>query len=421
MKLVSVSALALAATGAHANIEDIIKNAINEIYTEKADGSGFTVALEPYFTMDLTNGDNGYSSFGTYGNGGETPNSWKEEIKWSDTSFEMTQENKGTVDQIPGYTFLYPESLHGSNFDVVQHMEASFGDLPVLEGTYKGHIDNKNFDSEGRLALEEFEAGKKMSTKIRFSGSMTQDAGFNDYAAKWMMPAGNHNVLLSAKAASECAVNPLQNACSVNVKLTGTFKSQDIGKNKVSYSVKGNNVAMIRATRNKVDVFSLKLSGFKTLDFIELNYKCAKSQPKWKLIIKVPGPVTWPAVTAAFDAFIKPFKTFVEAFGSPHDLAHAVAYADIPMGAAVGMNLFDCSALVQSTGVESALLADALGWKSIQNELKKQCKAGNAMIEGYLAQGAPFVSDARAYVKNVVSDDGAAKAQAFYDGIAENL
>merc|ERR1712173_540727 len=115
---------------------------------------------------------------------------------------------------------------------------------------------------------------------------------------------------------------------------------------------------------------------------------------------------------------------YIAFFGGINDLdafAHVVAYADVPMMAVKDMGVFDCSELVAATGVESAVIADLAGWSSIQEQAQAACKDADGYAVHYLEAGAPYVTAARDYVKDVVSAAGEARAQKFYDDVARNL
>ena len=168
-------------------------------------------------------------------------------------------------------------------------------------------------------------------------------------------------------------------------------------------------------THDDTQQFYVSLEGIDSYELMSIRFQCGAN--KSQLLVQIVGPAGVNKVNAAVGQFASPFMQFFSGFESADDAARAFVYSDKIMNAIQGKGYFNLYPIFESTMLESEVFAKMIHVESVQGAAEEVLVGVNGMIEGIAASVAADVTDARNYVREIVSGEGEAKFDAWFNNI----
>jgi len=401
MKLISGAAL-LAATASAQNINDLVAEFVNKIYQVDATGKIHNFNIEPYFVAEYECLGNGIKSNGYYGNGNGKIQ-YSEEALWTDDSASYKLVTSGKVSSAPlALVIEIPEDVSNDAFD--ETLEFNLG-MDGIQAKMEGTIGAGQYSGNFNLGVGSVQAtAKKFSVGASLNREMTH-SNVHPYWAAMLPPHGSTHVTMNASMKKACSENPLDKSCTAKIAVKGDHNDESIGNTVAKYSVQKKRASVI-VSQDGAEMVSVSLVGIDTMEVLALKYKLAGKPGV--LVVQAVGPVGVEQLMAAASDFAGPFIHFFSKidFNSAHSPAHVIAYFDKVMKHVVGKNYFNVYPVIEASKFESNLLAEAMGASSVQSALSEYATTANTMIEQACSENHQYVSEARAFIQEVVSAAG---------------
>lgn len=412
MKLISGAAL-LAATVSAQNINDLVSEFVSKVYQVDDTGKIYNFNLAPYFVAEYECLGNGIKSNGYYGNGNGKI-LYSEEALWSDDSASYKLKTSGKVSSAPLALLIeLPESVATDSFD--ETLEFNLG-VTGIQAKMEGSIGAGKYSGNFVLGV-----GSVQATSKKFSASANLDremvhTNVDPFWAAWLPPHGSTHVTMDASMRKACVENPLDKSCKAKIGLKGEHNDNSIGNTVAKYSVQSKRASVI-LSRDGAEMGSVSLVGIDTMEVLALKYKC--SGKPGVLVVQAVGPAGVENLIGAAHVFAGPFIQFFSQidFSSHHNAAHIVAYFDKVMKHVDGKGYFNVYPVLEATKFESQLLAEVMGSSSVQTALSGYATAANDLIEQACSQNHQYVSDARDFVREVVSSQGESTFDAWFSNV----
>lgn len=419
MKL--VGALAVAAGASAFNVNDFVGNVKNKIF--KQNKNGFSISLEPYFSMDCKEqkklGSDGSlvvfksSCSGTYGadKGGSNPFTRKTIYNAKKGVFKYAGHDEGNTQNWVGVEYYLPNYAN-EPFWIDETLSVNFGDFFSATLDYSRQEGfskwggNDVSSSKAPLALK-----SKMKVKegglengaynlvLAHNGVMVVPKDFDQELNIFGFQSNKWKHVYKISADQACTAGPHVDGCEISASISGKT-----GKTKLNHSVNfassgGNSFEFIIDSPQGTCTTKLELGQ----NAIKLTWAQNNEAPELVLQILNPMGPQLGALTGEVGDFFAPFKNYwLQAYAADKEtfngVAHAAAWVDRRM--AKFTDEFDCSDVFAATLFESESIAKAaqLGM-SVQEYVQGMCAAANDMaVEFMKTQAAPAIAGARDYV-----------------------
>lgn len=400
--MVKFSPVVLASVFAYTNalnVDQFIQDALTQIYSNE--NGVEKISLEPYLEVTKTEkmvGSNHVTKMvGSYGMGNGAPIEFTRKItNNADGSIKFEASEEGNFqNSLWGVIF---ENLNGLDFQQDMYFELHPQQMKLEWGS-NGHVDNKKFDLSESLQVTNFKQGRKQTAvTLEAKGSYTAHPFVVKVDPLSIQPF-DYDVEVAASYNNVCEgpMGPLTTGCSIKLGITGESNNDNI-----NYSVQtaaSDDMFKVTASENNKKAYVAKVD-YNNHDLYELSYKCMETGEGFKNVVSVPGPARQANIAAEFESYIKPFENYAMGMAmGPEHAARAIVWVDRAFNDLT--NEFDCSALVEATGFESAMLAESIGAPNMQAVMQNGCAEFNNMaVEGAQQVGA-MIGQARVYVNEL--------------------
>lgn len=410
MKLVSGAALLAAAASAQ-NIEVLINEFVSKVYQVDATGNIHNFNIEPYFVAEYECLGDGFKSGGYYGNGNGKIQ-YSEEASWANNAFSYKMSTSGKVSSAPlALVMDIPEEVSTDSFE--EELKFQAGESGI-QASMVGKIGSGSYNGKFAVGLGGVQAtAKKYSLAITLDRKMVQ-SNIHNYWVGWIPPHGSTHVSADASMRNACIDNPISPQCKAKISVKGTHNDESIGNTVAKYSVQKKRATVV-VSRDGSELASISVVGIDTMEVLALKYKVAGSPGV--LIVQAVGPAGVNDVAIAGKAFAAPFINFFSAINwdTAEHAAHIIAYFDKVMKNVVGKGYFNVYPVIASTQFESELLASAMNVASVQSAAQEYAITANQLIEQAASDNHHHVSGARDFVRRVVSSQGEATFDAWFE------
>lgn len=335
---------------------------------------------------------------------------------FDESGFRYNHHQSGKASSSP-FAAILPREVLEDTFDVNVHAS---GDLKTqkFEFSETGKINGHKFEQKlfGEV-LEILASRRKSMVKMEFERQVEFSENINEFWRKSGMPAGESVFAVTVIGRNDCmhsAMGPLDKKCTATVVITGKNNGEDIGYNIYQYQVLPKKVHFV-FTHDDTQQLYVSLEGIDSYELMSIRFQCGAN--KSQLLVQIVGPAGVNKVYAAVGQFASPFMQFFSEFESADDAARAFVYSDKIMNAIQGKGYFNLYPIFESTMLESEVFAKMIHVESVQGAAEEVLVGVNGMIEGIAASVAADVTDARNYVREIVSGEGEAKFDAWFNNI----
>lgn len=289
---------------------------------------------------------------------------------------------------------------------------ASLRNWSTLSALNTGNINGNSWTWSEKVEVANFRQGRSgVRAELQCEGSYTATSAVLRLFPK--VQPYNYAITLSAAATKACQGNKLflSNNCNINLSMTGTVINQNVDfaidtksrRSKFVVDVKKNNVKehTVVVEYNDHELYVIK-------------YK--QGRAAFKHVVSVPGPEKLDDIQEQAVLFSEPFVNYFGGIKNGEQAARALVWIDTWWNDLDDQ--FDCTALAESTGIESAMLAESLGVHSIQRVMGESCVQFNDIAVETLKAAAVEVANARSYVNALTDEnDGGAKFNVWYSAL----
>jgi len=398
--MVKFSPVVLASVFAYTNalnVDQFIQDAMTQIYSNE--NGVEKVSLEPYLAFTKTEKRIGSSQVtnvvGSYGMGNGAPIKFTRKFTLTSSGamkFE-TSDAGNFANTLWGVLF---EEINGLDFQENMHFEVHPQQMKANWGN-DGHVDNKKFSMNQEIQVTNFKQQRKQTAVTLASKGSYSAHPFIVQVDPLHVQPFDYNVEVAASYNNVCEgpMGPLTNGCSMKLGITGECNNDDIN-NSIQTTASDDQFKVTGSANNK-KAFVAKVD-YNGHDLYELSFKNVPGQ--FINIVSVPGPARHAQIAAEFESYIAPFSNYAMGMAQgPEVAARAIVWVDVAFNDLT--NEFDCSALVESTGFDSALLAQSMNAPNMQAVMQQGCVEFNNMAVQGAQQVGAMIGQARGYVNEL--------------------
>jgi len=382
------------------NVDEFINELATQVYHVSDDGLTESISLEPYFVCTKTSRADGFDVAGSYGPGAGAQVEFERHMTMTNDGFTLTTRDHGSMDATI-FAMMDP-SFNGIDFDMAHRFVCNGSEMNCAwseEGSLTQRGRTHEYSAQETVSVTNFQTGRSGTTAtLNIAGSYQADAGVIRLDPMNIQPF-THNFDVTAECNGRCEgpQGPLGAGCQMTLTVEGTLNGDAIPEAAIKLKAFADKFN-VKVTMNSQLMAMVKIE-YNNHDLYALYFK--EGQGDFMHVISVPGPGRFGRIAEACGAYAAPFVTYIDAAVQNADrFAHATVWVDRAWNDLT--TEFDCSAIVEATGIESGLFAAQLG-ASVQDTAKGYCVAFNEMAVDGLKQAGEGVKVARKYVNDLTN------------------